>query len=97
MISKTECETQVKNKPKKKVVVNKINKDALQEFISNNTSSDKNLHKIDQLNVFENFFRINVWKKRREEGRVVSSFDISDSFFVELTKSGDIIDVTLRN
>jgi hypothetical protein len=97
MISKTECETQVKNKPKKEVVVNKINKDTLQEFISNNTSSDKNLHKIDQLNVFENFFRINVWKKRREEGRVVSSFDISDSFFVELTKSGDIIDVTLRN
>ena len=97
MISKTECETQVKKRSKKAVVVSEIDKDTLQEFVNNNTSNIKNFHKIDQLNVFENFFRINVWIKRREEGRVVSSFQISDSFFVEITESGDIIDVTLRD
>lgn len=86
------------NKPKKPEI-KKINSEVLNEFVKNNVSKEvySKLLKIDQRNVFYNFFRINVWTIQTSEDRVIPSFNIPSSFMVELTDSGDIIDVTIRD
>lgn len=82
------------SKPEKK----RINSKVLNEFVKNNVSEEvySRLLKIDQCNVFYNIFRINVWTIHTDENRVIPSFHIPESFMLELTDSGDVIDVTIR-
>ena len=85
-----------KNTPEK--VYKNIDSELLNEFISNNVSENilKNKFKIDAKNVFQNNFRIDVWTLYTQEDKVVPTINLSDSFFVELTESGEIIDLTIR-
>tara|TARA_Y100001938_G_C8021988_1_gene395805 strand:+ start:294 stop:608 length:315 start_codon:yes stop_codon:yes gene_type:complete len=83
---------------KKEKVYRKIDSEVLKEFASNNVTEDvlKKLLKIDNINVFENYFRINIWTLHTQEDRVVPTINLSESFFVELTDNGEIIDLTIR-
>ena len=85
-------------KVKKEKIYRQIDSEVLKEFVSNNVSEDvlKKLLKIDNRNVFENYFRINVWTLHTQEDRVVPTTNLSESFFVELTDSEEIIDLTIR-
>lgn len=85
-----------KNKPEK--VYKNIDSELLNEFISNNVSKDilKKKFKIDAKNVFQNNFRIDVWTLHTQEDRVVPTINLIESFFVELTESREIIDLTIR-
>ena len=90
-----------KKKDKKNIkqkVSKKIDSELLNEFVSNNVSKDilKKKFKIDAKNVFQDNFRINVWTLHTEEDKVVPTINLSESFFVELTDSGEIIDLTIR-
>lgn len=84
--------------PPKKPEIKKINSEILNEFVKNNVSEEvyTKLLKIDQRNVFYNIFRVNVWTMYTDENRVIPSFHIPESFMLELTDSGDVIDVTIR-
>ena len=90
-----------KKKDKKNIkqkVYKKIDSELLNEFVSNNVSEDifKKKFKIDAKNVFQDNFRINVWTLHTQQDRVVPTIHLSESFFVELTESGEIIDLTIR-
>jgi len=92
----------VKNKtavgPPKSSKFKKINSDVLNDFVKDNVSEEvySKLLKIDQCNVFYDCFRINVWTIHTDPERVIPSFHIAESFMLELTDSGDVIDVTIR-
>lgn len=85
-------------KSTKQKVYKKIDSELLNEFVSNNVSEDifRKKFKIDAKNVFEDNFRINVWTLHTQEDKVVPTINLSESFFVELTESGEIIDLTIR-
>ena len=79
-------------------VYKNIDSELLNEFVSNNVSEDifKKKFKIDAKNVFQDNFRINVWTLHTHADKVVPTINLSESFFVELTKGGEIIDLTIR-
>ncbi len=66
-------------------------------FARSNTTDEvrKNLFKIDSATVFDDCYRVNVWTRTMTENRVVPSFNIADSFLVELV-DGKIVDRTIR-
>ena len=49
-----------------------------------------NLFFVDVINVYSNKYRVNVWIKETGAYSVVPNHQISDSFFVEVTKGGHV-------
>ena len=52
------------------------------------------VHKVDRTNVFDNFWRVNVWTKELGDGMVVPTFHIAHSYFLEI-EDGVAYDRTL--
>ena len=71
-------------------------KDNLESFVLNKLPEETKdiLFSIDSTNVFDNFHRINVWTMKTGNDRVVPTFNIADSFFVEVDKNDKIVDLT---
>ena len=73
-------------------VTNMIN-----QFVRGSVSEDiqRSLFKIDNATIFDDCYRVNVWTRTTSEDRVVPSFNIAESFFVEVV-DGKIVDRTIR-
>lgn len=80
------------NKVKEEKKKMEIPQNQLREFVGH----VPNLLHVDAQNVFGNFFRVNAWTKVVEEGRVIATFDIAKTFFIEYTETGEIVDRTIR-
>lgn len=69
----------------------------LDDFLSNKIDLERNpIHKIDQTKVSNECYRVNVWTKTIEEDSVVPSFSILESFYLEISSNGEIVDQTIR-
>ena len=69
----------------------------INQFVRGSVSEDiqRSLFKIDNATIFDDCYRVNVWTRTTSEDRVVPSFNIAESFFVEVV-DGKIVDRTVR-
>ena len=78
--------------------VSEINAADLEHFlIGKVTLGDAaKIHKVDQTLVHDRCYRVNVWTKSMMADSVVPSFRIANSFYLEISSNGEIIDQTIR-
>ena len=75
-----------------------INSGNLDDFLSDKIDLEvaAKVFKISQREVMRGFFRVNVWTKDTGDETVVHSYSIVDSFYLEVSSCGEIIDRTIR-
>lgn len=81
--------------PVKTKVVNDIPQSTLNAFINEQAGEVKGLFKTDCINLFDNYYRINVWTKQHSEN-LCPKVNIAHSFYVRYHE-GLIIDQTIYN
>jgi hypothetical protein len=76
---------------------NKIPAKAMELFLEDKLTLGQanDVFKVDQTKVGISCFRVNVWTRHTKEGRVVPTFNIVASYFLQLTDSGEIVDRTI--
>jgi len=74
--------------------IEEIDQVDLDYFLSDKIHEE--IHRVDQYKVHDTCYRVNVWRKSQSKGGTVPSFSIIDSFYIEVTNGGRIIDRTIK-
>jgi len=83
-------------KTEKKKVVPTITQKSIEDFAIRGVRQEnvKYIHQVKDIHLFDNTFRVNVWCCKPQADRLVDKMWIEASYFIELTSSGDIVDLT---